>query len=145
MERIGKFGHSVSYVFGWFLRFFFLAFGGLAVWAVVWGAFLAPPAPPPTAAEQEREQARKDAVANDQKRKLETERYLCRKMTACKKYDQVRLECATAGNFKTCLRIKMGDDAKYSDVCSGYNEGAPALPLDPETPDALRCFVLNNL
>jgi hypothetical protein len=63
---------------------------------------------------------------------LENERYLCRKMAACKKYDQVRRECATAGN--TCLRIKMGSDVEYSGMCSGYDEGAPAVRPDPATP-----------
>jgi hypothetical protein len=26
----------------------------------------------------------------------------------------LRLECATAGSFKTCLRVKMGDDAVFA-------------------------------
>jgi hypothetical protein len=65
---------------------------------------------------------------------------LCRTATACKKYDEMRLECATAGNLKTCLRIKMGEDASYIGTCSGYVEGGPAVPLAPETPNALGCF-----
>jgi hypothetical protein len=39
---------------------------------------------------------------------------LCHQAAACKKYSKVRQECATAGSFKTCLRIKMGDDAYLS-------------------------------
>jgi hypothetical protein len=71
--------------------------------------------------------------------------FLCRAAAACKKYSEVRLECATAGNFKTCLRIKMGDDASFSEMCSGYDEGAPAVPLPPETPNAVNCFFRNLL
>ena len=47
---------------------------------------------------------------------------------------------ATAGNFKTCLRIKMGEDWSYSDICSGHDVGGPAVPLPPQTPDAVKCF-----
>jgi hypothetical protein len=70
--------------------------------------------------------------------------YLCRMKDACSKYDRVRLECAVAGDFRTCLRIKMGDDVHFVDVCSGYNAGGPAVPLDPQSPDAVRCFVLKT-
>ncbi len=70
---------------------------------------------------------------------------LCHAAAACKKYSEPRLECATAGNFKTCLRIKMGNDASYSGMCSGYDEGAPAVPLPPETPNAVACFFRNLL
>jgi hypothetical protein len=65
---------------------------------------------------------------------------LCRQATACKKYSKVREECATAGSFKTCLRIKMGDDAHWIDTCNGYVEGGPALPPPPETPNSVECF-----
>jgi hypothetical protein len=65
---------------------------------------------------------------------------LCRVAAACKKYDQARLDCATAGNFKTCLRIKMGHDEDFISACSGYVEGAPAVPLSVETPNSVNCF-----
>jgi hypothetical protein len=65
---------------------------------------------------------------------------LCHQAAACKKYSKVREECATAGSFKTCLRIKMGDDAHWSDTCSGYVEGGPALPVPPQTPNSVDCF-----
>jgi Ca2+/Na+ antiporter len=67
---------------------------------------------------------------------------LCLAAKACKKYIEARLECATAGNFKTCLRIKMGEDSFYSDICGGYDLGAPAVPLPTETPTAFECFFL---
>lgn len=94
-------------------------------------------APPPTAAEKER----KAAVDKQRWQEDQMKRYFCLAAAACKKYDKVRLECATAGNFKTCLRVKMGSDADYSGACSGYVEGAPALPPSPETPNAVECFL----
>jgi hypothetical protein len=140
MERIGKFGHGVSYAFRWFLRLFWLGLFGTAIWAS-----MQPPAPPHIATEQElRQTAIIAAVREREQQKLETEKYLCRKAAGCRTYDKVRLECATAGNFKTCLRIKMGDDAQYAELCSGYDVGSSALPLDPQTPDMVRCFFLNN-
>jgi hypothetical protein len=147
MERIGKFGHGVSYAFRWFLRLFWLALIGMAVWAF-WAEQHRPPLSEADQARQAvaaklREQQDEEAKQREQQ-KLETEKYLCRKAAACKKYDQVRLECATAGNFRTCLRIKMGENVSYIDVCSGYDEGAPAIGLDPKTPDVVRCFILNN-
>jgi hypothetical protein len=65
---------------------------------------------------------------------------LCRQAAACKKYSKVREECAAAGSFKTCLRIRMGDDALWSDTCSGYVEVGPALPLPRQTPNSVDCF-----
>jgi hypothetical protein len=66
---------------------------------------------------------------------------LCHQAAACKKYSEVREECATAGNFKTCARIKMGEYANWSDICSGHIEGGPALPLPPQTPNAVECYL----
>src|SRR5262249_61990704 len=89
-------------------------------------------AAPVQAGLQERDRARQQ--------KEELNLALCRQAAACKKYSEARLECATAGNFKTCLRIKMGEDAAYIGMCSGYEDGAPAVPLPPETPNAVDCF-----
>jgi hypothetical protein len=71
------------------------------------------------------------------------ERYLCRKMAAYSKYDRVRVDCATAGDIDTCLRIKMGDDFRDVETCGVDYAGGPAALLDPRTPNALRCFFLN--
>ena len=49
---------------------------------------------------------------------------------AGKKYSEARLECATAENFKTCLRAKMGDVRYYyANLCSGGDIGGPVQPL----------------
>jgi hypothetical protein len=65
---------------------------------------------------------------------------LCHQAAACNKYSKVREECATAGNFKTCLRVRMGADELWSDICNGYIEGGPALPLPPKPPGRVDCF-----
>jgi hypothetical protein len=107
----------------------------LALFGVIF--WLAWSAPTPSPAEIERR-----AALDRQTRQIQgKKRYLCLAAAACKKYDQVRLECATAGNFRTCLRIKMGDDASYTDACS-VSEGGPALRPPPETPTGLECFFL---
>lgn len=70
----------------------------------------------------------------------ERKKYLCRAFDACQTYDTVRLECATAGNFRTCLRIKMGDQMSLVPACTA-EEGAPAtLPAD--TPDRAECLLI---
>jgi hypothetical protein len=98
------------------------------------------PLPPPSPEDQQRASAEKVAVEKRREQEYRYKQYLCRAAAACKKYDEVRLECATAGSFKTCLRIKMGKDADYSESCSGYIEGAPAVPRPPETPNVVECF-----
>jgi hypothetical protein len=104
------------------------------VGALIW---LAATEPPPSPAEQER----RAAVDRQNQQNQEKERYLCLSAAACRKYDEVRLECAAAGNFKTCLRIKMGNDAGFIDSCS-LTEGGPALRPPPKTPTVVECFFL---
>ena len=136
LKTLGVVGMSIPALF----------FIGVIVWA-----FMTAPSPTPEqkaaeeAARLEEEAARlnrqaRDPVAERQKTQLKQE--LCHEAKACKKYSEARLECATAGNFKTCLRIKMGEDSFYSDMCSGYDVGAPAVPLPPETLTAFECFFL---
>jgi hypothetical protein len=109
----------------------------LLIWRIV---VVTPPRPSPTELAVQREG---DSSAEKQRRQMwQIKRFLCLEAKVCKKYNEARLECATAGNFKTCLRIKMDEDASYAEVCSGYDLGAPAVPLPPETPNAVECFLL---
>src|SRR6516165_12816643 len=55
--------------------------------------------------------------AKEYQQSIELDRYLCRKTAACSKYDRVRVDCATAGNIGTCLRIKMGDAFRDVETC----------------------------
>jgi hypothetical protein len=115
-------------------------FGLCAVGIVAIVAFLIWTAPPRTPAERAADEAASRQRAAKENDEEQFKLYLCHAAAACKKYSAVRLECATAGSFKTCLRIKMGEDSGYSDFCSGYVEGAPSVPLPPQTPNAVECF-----
>ncbi len=81
---------------------------------VVAGSTAPPPTPAELAAQRERD-ARNEQIRQAEKQREQRKQFLCLEAKACKKYSEARLECATAGNFKTCLRIKMGEDASYSE------------------------------
>jgi hypothetical protein len=71
--------------------------------------------------------------------------HLCLLAEACQRYSDARLQCATAGNFETCLRIKMDDDRelyKFADECSGGEIGAPPIRLSQQTPQRFICKLL---
>jgi hypothetical protein len=102
-----------------------------------------PPPPPPTQEQQAAQAAQAAERSQAESARQQTEQMkllLCKEAAACEKCSQACLDCAAAGNFKTCLRFRMGDDASYSGICSGYQEGGPAVQLPPETPDAVDCF-----
>ena len=108
--------------------------------AAAWLLSMQPPPPPEEKAQQvliAKERAK------EYQQSIELDRHLCRKAAACSKYDRVRVDCATASNIETCLRIKMGDDFRDVETCGVDYEGGPAALLDPRTPNALRCFFLN--
>jgi hypothetical protein len=110
---------------------------------VVWLTIKTPRAPEPTPltpAKQTLKQAIEQKRDAERQQKEIRDLYLCRLATACKKYDQVRLECATANNSKNCIRIKMDENANFIGVCSGYSDGGPAVPLPADTPNALDCW-----
>jgi len=115
-----------------------IALTGLLGMALIGGAALAP-IEEPTLEEKATTKLRED----ESKQRIVLDRYLCRKMAACSKYDRVWVECATAGNIETCLRIKMGDDFRDVETCGVDYEGAPTALLNPRTPNALRCVFLN--
>ena len=112
-----------------------IALAGLLGMALIGGAVWAPIEEPTTPEETK-------LHADERKQRIVLDRYLCRKMAACSKYDRVRVDCATAGNIDTCLRIKMGDDFRDVETCGVDYEGGFAALLDPRTPNALRCFFL---
>ena len=115
-----------------------IALAGLLGMALIGGAVWAPIEEPTL-----EEKATTRLRADEHKQRIVLDRYLCRKMAACSKYDRVRVDCATAGSIDTCLRIKMGDDFRDVETCGVDYEGGPAALLDPRTPNALRCFFLN--
>jgi hypothetical protein len=63
-------------------------------------------------------------------------RALCELRAVCEKYGATRLECATAGNFNTCLTVKMGKN--YSNVWACDDEGKLISP-PKKMPFAIMC------
>jgi hypothetical protein len=62
----------------------------------------------------------------------------CHLKAICKTFATARQECATAGNFNTCMNIKMGE-SDYALIGSCTDDGAIAFPPD-EMPRALECW-----
>jgi hypothetical protein len=86
-----------------------------------------------TASEQYAAEERAEA-----KRKAVRERHqlLCKVKSLCARHGQIRQECATAGNFENCIRVKMGDE-NYELVSSCTNDGHMDASLEP---GAVACF-----
>jgi hypothetical protein len=80
--------------------------------------------------------------ALEERNKLQ--RQLCQMASACERYNQARLDCATAGDLKSCILIKMGDYSSYADSCSSGEIGTTGLPPSPDTPNAWVCFWLKH-
>jgi hypothetical protein len=128
------------------LRVFWFLF---AIVVVAGTAIFRNPPPPLTPEQQAAMQATQQHSAEraEQKRAREAEvreqkARLCRWAVRCRQYDAARLECATAGDFNMCVKIKMGNEADYIGACSGFKEGAPAINPSPETPTLFECFFL---
>jgi hypothetical protein len=150
-RNMGQIAEAVTRVVDWIfsvLRLLLVIFGVFAggvlalilAWAILLALFS-----PPTANDQVKAaanaQARGDRREAASREKSAQTLFLCQQAAACKKYDTARLECATAGNLKTCLHVKMGDDDLiFTNICSGYDPGAPTRPLPPNTPNVVQCF-----
>jgi hypothetical protein len=64
---------------------------------------------------------------------------LCHLKSVCAKYGEVRQACATAGDYKLCVNIKMGSDA--GDIIACDNEGTVIAGFG-KVPNPLRCLFL---
>jgi hypothetical protein len=110
--------------------------------ASVVGAFVALIHPNGFVVTPEELQARADmAQRQEAHRRAENERrkVLCTVKKRCEKYGTVRQECATAGSYQNCVRIKMGSaDFELIDSCT--EDGKPAGVADSEIPDPVTCF-----
>jgi hypothetical protein len=105
---------------------------GIVVWWVGSSSFLLPdPSPDQRAANE----AAKPLSSAETKQ-------LCRLAAVCKKYTATRLECATAGNLKTCLQIKMGRDYDFTSGCSDNGDGTLSFQ-PPHMPGAIQCFLIS--
>jgi hypothetical protein len=65
---------------------------------------------------------------------------LCHYLMACRKYGTARQECAVAGDFNSCIQIKMGKGVASRYSCT--NDGKPSSqPTD--MPGLVECFFRN--
>ena len=89
---------------------------------VVWGLQMVVPPPAPETPEQiQARKAAQLAQAKAQAAATARQRALCNQQTICTKFATARQECATAGNYKNCVDIKMGTDAM--DLYPCMNDG----------------------
>lgn len=102
---------------------------------VVWG--LMKPAPPET--ETERRARIEERLAIEQRAASANQRTraLCERQALCRKFGDARQACATAGNLKTCIDIKMGDHA--IDLYPCMNNGT-VWDTPKDMPDRLTCL-----
>jgi hypothetical protein len=78
------------------------------------------------------------ARADAQRKALhEQNQLLCKVKSICAQYGHVRQDCATAGNFTNCMRVKMGDE-NYELVGSCTNDGHVDAMTEP---GAVDCFL----
>ena len=115
-----------------------LSFSGLLIYAQL-------TSPMPTKEQLQRQQEQRAQRIQREKEQQAEKRKLCQLASACQKYGDVRLACATADSLKACIHIKMGDEARYIDTCSaGIEGGLPAPPL-PNSPNKVECFFLQGI
>ena len=94
----------------------------------------------------EAERQRVEAARRAEEQTRETERIertkvLCKLGSICSRYGAVRQECATAGNFNNCVRVKMGDaDSSQIDNCT--QDGKLAYVSPDGTPNLVECFLV---
>jgi hypothetical protein len=113
---------------------------------VVWAIVPQPPPPPPetpaqTQARREAYQAevqRREAEAQRQAAAAERKASLCHLQSVCVRYGRARQECATAGDYKNCVDIKMGTDA--TDLYPCMNDGG-VFNQPSDMPSRVACCV----
>jgi hypothetical protein len=114
---------------------------GLAFVSIVLLVILAVFSPPtieiPAQVEDRIFAAKIKAREDTQQATLDRQKMLCRLRSLCSKFGDARQACATAGNYKMCINIKMGADAVDSYECTddGAVSGQPN-----DMPTALDCF-----
>ncbi len=77
-------------------------------------------------------------------KKLEKNR-MCLEKSVCKIFAQARQDCATAGNFDTCMEIKMGSYAHDTQWAKYYCKKDGTLEFEPNNiPNDFICFFKGN-
>lgn len=67
----------------------------------------------------------------------------CKMIKICKKFNQERYNCSTAGNYNTCMSIRL----KREDLVIGENnckDGEVIFYKNYELPNSIECFLINN-
>jgi hypothetical protein len=147
--RVGKFFRALAIAIFGFLRrqpFFTLA---VAVYVLPVGFFMIHDLFETPQERQTRLQAenvaaraqRAQEAQDDSVRAAQHERnkIFCKLRDVCEQFGNDRQECATAGNFENCLRVKMGDD-NYDLRGSCTDDGK--IVDEHEAPNKAECFVL---
>jgi hypothetical protein len=114
-----------------------IAIGVLAVYVgsfLVFGMFYRPPPSlPPT---QEQLKLEKQ-LADERKDRDRDNVYWCSLAVVCSKYAEVRDQCAVAGDFTNCLRVKLKDDWNRIDQCA---DGGKLIDPPANMPDTFQCI-----
>jgi hypothetical protein len=84
---------------------------------------------PPTAEQQRAFNEQHQRDRDRAKARSDEIRNLCHVKSVCKAYADVRQECAVAGDFNNCVRVKIGDENMDS-VPYCANDGSISSPPD---------------
>jgi hypothetical protein len=104
-----------------------------AIWAVLH------PTPKPTPEQSKAQSDYLEYVRKVQTERVARETALCRSWRICREYAEARQVCAVAGNFDTCVRVKVGDQ-NYQEVSFCANDGSLLSP-PADMPSRLQCFI----
>ena len=126
-------------------------------WAIYQSIMNPPPKPPLETPEQiqarliNRQRAAEMQAANQQRAAemqaanqqraaaaAQRNRQLCMYEVICEKYGKVRQECATAGNFNTCIEVKMGNQSGLLYHCT--NDGGVLQSIASDLPNVVDCW-----
>jgi hypothetical protein len=110
---------------------------------MVYASVALPPAPippPETPAQANARLAAAQLQATVTRQAAERTKMLCALRATCSRYGEVRQQCAAAGDFKNCIRVKMGaGDFDQTDSCT--EDGNIAIAPESEIPDRVSCFL----
>ncbi|QAY95097.1 hypothetical protein CWB41_04610 [Methylovirgula ligni] len=68
----------------------------------------------------------------------------CRQVALCREYAQARQDCAVAGDFDTCVTVKIADDDVGDvDMEKCNNDGSLRFTSAPNSPSELECAGIN--
>ena len=99
---------------------------------------------PPKLETPEQAQARQaqlsaaQTVARDEAIRAAKDAKLCHIKDVCGKYKQARQDCATAGNFRLCIEIKLGRQS-FSPIEQCTDDGN-MIYYPPDMPNFTTCF-----